>query len=260
MLAEALGVSDASLGLALEPAVDEAARDRFHCMIERRASREPLQHVLGHWPFLELDLLCDPRALVPRQETEDLAERARTWLRAAEPPRLAVDVGTGSGCLAVALAAGVPGARVLALDIDADALELAAENAVRAGVRERVALVRSDLLRGLSAARRRRVALIVANLPYVAPEEWEALAPEVRDHDPKRALVADERGLSLVRRLTASAAPRLRPGGRLILELAPSQIDEAAASLVEGGFEDPQVLDDRFGRPRFLIGSGPAGA
>jgi release factor glutamine methyltransferase len=262
MLAEALEVPDASLELALEPSVDETETERFLQMIERRAAREPLQHVIGHWPFLELDLLCDRRALVPRPETEDLADRARARLRTAAPPRTAIDVGTGSGCIALALAAGVRDARVVGIDLDVEALALAAENAARVGVEPRVTLVRGDLLDALAEPPTpdEGAALIVANLPYVAAEEWDGLAPEVRDHDPRQALVTGENGLALIRRLIRTAGVHLRPGGVLMLELAPPQAEQAVEWLAGASFEDVQVLDDRFGRPRFVSAIGPRGA
>jgi release factor glutamine methyltransferase len=259
---------------------DEDERlERFQAMVARRARREPLQHVLGHWPFLELDLLCDGRALIPRPETEDLAELARARLRSAPPPRCAIDVGTGSGCLALALAAGDPDARVLAIDLDDAALSLARENAERAGVAERVTFLQGDLLAPLtdpagppptlgdvsrtsnaSGPGLLPAALIVANLPYVAPSEWDGLQPEVRDHDPRGALVADEDGLALIRRLVAEAPAHLRPDGALMLEMAPPQLGTVTAWLGEAGFGEVTPQADRFGRLRFVSASCRGGA
>ncbi len=228
--------------------------DRFLELVARREARVPLQHLLGKWPFLELDLRVDGRALVPRPETEDLALLARERLAPGEPGPVA-DVGTGGGCIALALAAARPALRVIALDRDPRALSLAAENARETGLGGRVRLVRGDLLEPVRPGA--DLALAVANLPYVREDEWPSLPPEVRDHDPRDALVGGRDGLDPVRRLLAQAPARLRPGGRLLLEVAPGQVSAAGALLAGAGFREVAVHRDRFGRDRVVEGVRP---
>ncbi len=225
--------------------------ERFRGLVARREAREPLQHLLGTWPFLELDLRVDGRALVPRPETEDLVLLARQRLAPGEAGPVA-DVGTGTGCIALGLAVARPALRVLALDRDPGALSLAAENARATGLAGRVRLVRGDLLGPVREGA--GLAMVVANLPYVREDEWEALPPEVREHDPREALVGGTDGLGLVRRLVAQAAPRLRAGGRLLLEVAPGQVGELEQALLAAGFTGTAIHRDRFGRERIVEG------
>jgi release factor glutamine methyltransferase len=249
LVAAVLGSGRAELGLRGDERLGSRAARRLAGLVVRRSRREPIQHVLGVWPFLELDLVTDARALVPRPETEDLALRARE--RAAEVgATLAIDVGTGAGCLALALAAALPRPRVVAIDVCADALALAALNAERIGLVDRVDFLRGDLLGAL--APERRADLVVANLPYVCEDEIDALEPEVRDHDPRVALVAPERGLGLIRRLVSEAPARLRDGGWLLLEMAPWQTDEIAEELARAAWRDVGIVDDHQGRARIV--------
>lgn len=246
LLEETLGLSRSALWRRMDAPLDPVAGARFEALVARRAAREPLQHLVGRWPFLELTLRVDRRALVPRPETEDLALRARAVLPATEGAR-AVDVGTGTGCLALALAAAHPRAQVVAVDASAAALALARENAQALALP--VAFVRADLL----AATAGPFDLVVANLPYVTAAEWPALEPEVRDHDPREALVADDDGLATIRALCAQAAPRLRRRGVLLLEMAPAQTATIAADLAaRPAWTGVAVHRDSFGRERIV--------
>lgn len=257
LLEEATGLSRGALtargGEPLAPA--DAAR--FEAMLVRRAAREPLQHVVGHWPFLELDLLTDRRALVPRPETEDLALLAIARLP-EDRDALVLDAGTGSGCLALAIAAARPRARVVAVEHEAAALALARENRARcargrlADLKRRVSLVRGDL--GGALADAAAFDLAVANLPYVREGELPALDPEVRDHDPRSALVAGGDGLDLIREFARQAGPRLAPGSPLLLECAPAQAGPLAARLAATGWRAVRVHADRHGRERIVEG------
>ncbi len=229
---------------ALEPVSEEHAA-RLLELVGRRERREPLQHLFARWPFLELELRSDARALVPRPETEDLVLAARE--RLGTGPRRVVDIGTGTGCIALAMASSHPEARVLGVDVDEQALTLARENAALTGLAERVAFERGWLTKGLADA---SVDMLLANLPYVSEEEWADLEPEVRDHDPKRALVAPEEGMALLRELASDMPRPLRPGGWVLLEMASPQTEEIAALMVEQGLEDVGVWVDRYGRPR----------
>ncbi len=228
-----------------------ADAERLEALVARREAREPLQHVVGHWPFLELDLLTDRRALVPRPETEDLALLAIARLP-EDRDALVLDVGTGSGCLALAIAAARPRARVVAVEREAGALSLAQENRARCGLEKRVGLVRGDLCGALAAAP--PFDLAVANLPYVREDELGALEPEVREHDPRAALIAAGDGLAVVREFARQAGPRLAAGAPLLLECAPAQTGPLAAGLAAAGWRAVRILADRYGRERIVEG------
>ena len=249
LLGELLGLGRGALLARSREALPEDVGTRFAALVARRAAREPLQHLVGHWPFLELELKVDRRALVPRPETEELALAARERLPRGRAV-LAADVGTGTGAVALALAASHPAARVLAVDVSADALALCRENRDALGLEDRVRLARGDLLGALAPGAGFDV--VVANLPYVAPEEWPELQPEVRDHDPRLALVAEDGGLALIRRLCAEAPARLAADGWLLLEMAPSQTAVVAAELAPA-WRDVAVLRDRFDRARIVV-------
>lgn len=257
LLAHVLDIDPSTLFARWHQTLSAEAAERYGELIDARCRHRPLQHLLGTWPFLDFELRCDERALVPRPETEDLV-LAVSELVGDEPLNRVIDVGTGGGCIALALARRHPALEVLALDADRDALALARENAESLGVAGRIGLLRSDLLESLAPLGAATV--VVANLPYVTAEEWETLEPEVRDHEPRRALVAGEGGLALIRRLMRQAAGRLSPGGWLALEMAPGQTASIAAELGNAGWESCRVARDRFDRPRIVTARwrGPA--
>lgn len=195
----------------------------FAALVARRSRGEPVAYLTGHREFMGLDLLIDPRALIPRPETEVLVELAledaRSRLEGGTPPVVA-DLGTGSGAIAVALVAHEPRLpRVYAADISTDALALAADNASRLGVADRVTLLHGDLLAPIPGP----VDLLVANLPYVAPGDAEILPPDVRAYEPALALFGDEDGLGHLRRLFADLPAYLRPGASIYLEFGYDQ-------------------------------------
>lgn len=198
----------------------------FRTLLDRRVAGEPVAYLTGHREFMGLDFLTDARALVPRPETELLVEagleaaRARLAHLEAGADVLAADIGTGSGAIAVALAALEPRlTRVFAVDVSPEALTLARENVERLGVRDRVMLLQGDLLDPLPAP----VDLLLANLPYIAPEDAETLPRDVRAYEPAGALFGEGDGLGHFRRLFAGAAPHLRPGAVLLLEIGADQ-------------------------------------
>jgi release factor glutamine methyltransferase len=264
---EMAGVQDAAPGEAeiLVSAVTGIPRGRlFLCMndeigdasvwllplIARRGTGEPLQYVLGAWDFFGREFLLSPDTLIPRPETEGLAERALAALRRSTVGRpLAMDVGTGSGAIAVTLAAEVPAARVVATDISPAALRMARGNAARHGVEDRILTICCDLLSALKCGG--RFAVVVSNPPYVAEGEWPLLAPGVRDHEPPGALLAGRDGLSVLRPLVAGAAGLLTPGGELWCEIGASQ-GEAASSLPCGSLRPLGVFPDLAGRDRYV--------
>jgi release factor glutamine methyltransferase len=208
----------------------------YRNLVTRRAGREPLAYILGQREFFGLDLLVDPRVLIPRPETEVLVEQALRLARRITSPLRIADVGAGSGAIAVALAVHLPEAVIYALDASAGALEVTAANARRHQVSSRVVCLQGHLL----AALPERVEMIVGNLPYVATEEWDALAPEIRLHEPRAALVGGPDGLELIGELLTMAGSHLAPQGVILLEIGASQ-GAAVMAAARGHFPHAQV-------------------
>lgn len=220
----------------------EAQARALETLLARVAAREPLAYVLGERGFRGLTLKIDPRALIPRPETEMLVDLALAAVRALPAGAAVIDVGTGSGAAAIAIALGAPTARVIACDVSADALSLARENAERLGAR--VSFVESDLLSNVPDL----APIVVANLPYVTREEIDMLPPEIQAHEPRVALDGGTDGLDLVRRLLAqlSAEPARRAALRHVwLEVGASQ-GPAALALARAAFPDARtrILQD----------------
>lgn len=249
LLASALGVSRTELHARSDRSLDAAEERRFAGLVERRERREPTAYVLGEWGFRGLVLRVDPRVLVPRPDTETVVERALAHLREIAAPAV-LDVGTGSGAIALAVASEHPGARVVATDISAAALALAAENRARAGLDDRVELVLGHLVAGL----RGPFDLVVSNPPYVPPEEWETLPPEIRLYEPYEAVVGTGQTDAIARR----AREVLRPGGWLVLESYDTRASDVAAALRALGYEGVAIHRDLAGRERAVEGRTPA--
>lgn len=186
----------------------------FRALVARRRSREPVAYIVGHREFWGLEFDVTPSVLIPRPETELIVEEALASLPRRDAVRHIIDVGTGSGCLAVALAVEFPAARITATDTSPDALAVAHRNAERHNTLGRVTIVGADLLEGVPAA----ADLIVSNPPYVSAKDAVTLPPEVGRYEPSSALYAGEDGLDVIRRLFASAPQHLAPGGPLIVE------------------------------------------
>lgn len=222
---------------------------RLTALIARRRAGEPLQYVLGAWDFCGREFRLSRDTLIPRPETEGLAELALAALRRSRAGRpLALDVGTGSGAIAVTLAAEVPAALVVATDVSPGALRVTRENAVRHGVASRVLPVRCDLYSSLKC--RERFAVVVSNPPYVCEGGWPLLPSSVRDYEPQGALQGGPDGLSVLRPLVAGAAGLLSPGGELWCEIGADQ-GEAVRSLPCGPLRPLGVLPDLAGRERY---------
>jgi release factor glutamine methyltransferase len=234
----------------LEEAPDEEA---LRAMVARRAAGEPLQYVIGWAPFGPLRLAVGPGVFVPRPETEGLADRAATRLRAAGGPRVAVDVCTGSGAIACFLAAEVPGARVLATELDPGALAWARPNAER----YRVELLAGDLDAPLPPELAGRVDVLCANVPYVPSGAIATMPRDVRDHEPRLALDGGPDGLDVLRRLVARAGHWLAPGGGLLCEIGEDQAQVAAALLTAAELAEVAVHPDLVGRDRIVEGTRP---
>ena len=214
LLRHALGLDRAHLFARIDDVIDEGALDAFQRFVERRLAHEPAAYIVGHREFFGLDFETTPDALIPRPETELLVDEA---LRLApDGPFAITDVGTGCGAIAVALATHLPQAVVYAIDDSPSALALAARNVARFNLSDRVRLLPGDLLDPLPEP----VDLIVANLPYVKTADWEALPPEIRDHEPRAALDAGPLDTEVLERFLRAAPSHLRPAGRLLAEIA----------------------------------------
>ncbi|MDE2971883.1 MAG: peptide chain release factor N(5)-glutamine methyltransferase, partial [Acidobacteriota bacterium] len=235
-----------------------AMRDSFDALIAERATRRPLQHLVGTVEFFGLTLAVGPQALIPRPETETLVETAlaRFPETSPVPPRIA-DVGCGSGAIALALASRLPAACVIAIDNAPGALGLAAANIRRCNLGSRVRLVRGDLLAHFDAG---TLDGVVANLPYIPDAEIDRLEPEVRDHEPRDALAGGPDGLDPLRRLAPMAARAVLPGGRVLVEIGAGQRGAAAGILMEAGFDPVESIPDLQSIPRVLAASLPAQA
>jgi release factor glutamine methyltransferase len=201
----------------------------YDALIDRRTAREPMAYILGMQEFWGLAFEVGPAVLIPRPETEVLVEAALSRIPEAGSFDVA-DVGTGSGCVAIAIARDRPRASLVAADIARDALEIAAANARRHGVADRITFACGDLL-ALPSLAQRTFDLIVSNPPYVAEDDRSTLQPEVRDYEPAAALFAGRDGLSIIRRLVAQSVARLRPGGFLMFEIGQGQ-DDAVRELI----------------------------
>jgi release factor glutamine methyltransferase len=242
-----------------EPATADG-RARLDSLAERRLAGEPLQYVLGRWSFRELDLLVDSRVLIPRPETEVVAEVALAEARWAGPiPVIVADLGTGSGALALALAAELDDAEVWATDVSPAALEVARANlaAIGPAAASRVHFAEGMWYEALPALLRGRLRVIVSNPPYVAEAEFADLPAEVRDHEPPGALVAGPTGRECLEHLVDGGLDWLEPGGALVLELAPDQARLMAAAAEATGYESVAVHRDLAGRQRVLVARKP---
>ncbi|HEY1369113.1 MAG TPA: peptide chain release factor N(5)-glutamine methyltransferase [Gaiellaceae bacterium] len=241
LVAHVAGLSRARLHLEPSRELDAIALEP---LLRRREAREPLAYVLGEWGFRRLTLRTDRRALVPRPETEVVVDRCLELIADIAEPEV-LDVGVGSGAIALALADEHPGARVTGIDASAEALALARDNAERLGLSVR--LLEADVRDGLPAA---PYDLVVANPPYVDAAELAALAPEVRDWEPRAALV----GPGTTEAVVDTAARVLRPGGWLVLEVHEQRASEVARLVDSAGFVASRISRDLGGRDRVVEG------
>jgi len=244
LLAHSLGRERIELYTDFDRPLTDIELDGYRTLVARRAKREPVAYILGEWGFRRLTLTVDQRALIPRPETEIVVERCLVRLRDVETPRV-LDVGTGTGAIALALADELPGSRVTAIDVSADALALARENVARTGLD--VELLEHDLRAGLPAG---PWDLVVSNPPYVQPDELETLMPDVRDFEPHLALV----GRGATEAVARAAAAELAPGAWLVLEVADGRAPATAALLDELGYAEVATTADLSGRHRVVEG------
>jgi release factor glutamine methyltransferase len=239
-----------------EEILPEEAWARLQDLVRRRARGEPLHYLTGEKEFYGLAFRVTPDVLIPRPETEILVEKALDRIKNDLLPQTRfVDVGTGSGCIAVSVARGSPSSTGWAVDLSAAALRIARGNAIRHGVAGRIGFVQADLLECF--APKPRFGLILCNPPYVALTEYGSLPSDVRDYEPHNALFGGQSGLEIYRRLVPQIPSRLVPGGYFLLELGTGQ-GEPVRQLVEGeGLSLETVVNDLQGIPRCLIGRNP---
>lgn len=271
IVAHAVGVSPRELVSRLDNRTPAATAAAVEEMTDRRIAGAPLQYILGEWSFRRLEVSVDQRALVPRPETEEVVDVALAELRRVESGAgraasgttlIAADLGTGSGVIALSLALeGPAGLEVWATDVSDDALALARTNLSSFSdthpTARPVHLAGGSWFEALPDALEGAIDVVVSNPPYVSAAEWSALDPEVRDHEPRTALVPGTTGREALETLIDVARSWLAPGGSLVLEMAPHQADAMADRAADAGYTDIAVRRDLAGRDRILVARRP---
>lgn len=253
LLAHVVEADRLQLYLDFERPLSRSELDAYRPLLKRRASREPLQYIIGSQPFRELEVQVRPGVLIPRPETEALVEGVLDWARAHERRGAALDIGTGSGVIALSLAGEGAFEWVLATDVDEGAIEIANENT--AGVEGRVDFRLGSLFDPIEPDERFDV--IVSNPPYIREVDAEGLEPEVRDWEPRTALFAGDDGLAVIRPLVEGAASHLAPGGLVALEVGLGQARDVAGLFeAADAFGNVRILRDYSGRERFVFAVG----
>jgi release factor glutamine methyltransferase len=245
-VAKGLGVTRLDLYLQYDRPLTDEETAECRELVRRRGTREPLAYILGEWGFRGLTLKVDSRALIPRPETEVVVERCLAVLDGVEAA-VVLDIGTGTGAIALAIADEQPDATVTAIDVSADALALARENAERTGLADRVSFALHDVADGLPGG---PYDLVASNPPYVEPGDLGTLQPEVRDWEPEQALV----GQSVTEQIARGARQVLRANAALVLEVADGTAHEVSGLLAELGFADVVATPDLAGRDRVVEG------
>jgi release factor glutamine methyltransferase len=249
LLAHLLKMQRMDLYLNFERVLTPAEIDSLREFVKRRGQREPLQHIVGSTSFCGFEIAVSRHALVPRPETELLAEEG--WKFLGENKTAALDFGTGTGCIAIAVAAKCPSAKIIGTDISTDTLALAEQNAIANKVAERIEFLQGDGFAAIAADS--KFDLIISNPPYIPTAEIETLQPEVRDFDPRAALDGGADGLDFYRRISAEAKSFLKPDGKIILEFGDGQAD-AIKKIFEGEkWIVEAVKEDYSQRARILI-------
>ena len=247
----------------LSPHLDEVPSERYLEAMRRGMARlaagEPIQYVLGEWDFRRLTLKCDRRALIPRPETEELVTRVLNFLKSYHPAEegrpLVVDVGTGSGCIALALASEFPEADYLGIDISAEAIALARENAARCGLTDRVKFALADGLDDFDEPG--SLDVLVSNPPYIPTATCQTLDPRIRNFEPLNALDGGPEGLDFYERLTIDALNLLRPGGGVFFEIGDGQGPALEKLLFDVGFDAIKIEKDYAGHDRYASATLP---
>lgn len=261
LLAHARKCERIALYTAFGECPDESERTVFRDLVRRRGAGAPVAYLVGYREFYSLRLRVDENVLIPRPETEHVVIEALDAVKSrpvvGRPTRVA-DVGTGSGAIAIAIAKHLPGAEVVATDVSGEAVQVAERNRDDHGLSDRIRLVRCDLLEGVEAGERFDV--ICSNPPYVSESEYAELGHEIREHEPRGALVAGPTGTEVIGRLLAIAPERLEPGGTLIVELSP-MIAAKCLELAGGqpGLAESRLVKDLDGQQRLLVARRAAG-
>jgi release factor glutamine methyltransferase len=258
LLAHALGMPRMKLYLNFERVLTAGELDTLRALVQRRGQREPLQYIVGSASFCGLEMALNPKVLIPRPETELLAERGWKFLQNCAGTPTALDLGTGSGCLAIALARNAPASQIHATDFSGEALEVARQNAERHEVAGRIRWHRGDVFAAVPAEL--RFDLIVSNPPYIPSARIDTLEPEVREHEPRSALDGGADGLDFYRRMAAEGRPFLRPGGRLMVELDDDGAEAAREIFQRENWSVEAVETDDNRTPRILIAHLPSQA
>ena len=258
LLAAVTGLSRVELYVNFDKPLEAAELDEMHAAIERRAAGEPLQYVTGEMPFRHIVLRCERGVLIPRPETEVLVDAALEGVDAAaagEKDVRVLEVGTGTGCVALSLASERPGTRVVATDLSERAIALATRNREALGLEETVDIVECDLASGVDSELMGTFSVLVSNPPYIPTRVLcEEVPPEVRDFEPELALDGGPDGLDVFRRLLDLAPVALAPGGMLAVELYEGSLDDAVALVSErDGWAAVEVREDLTHRPRVLV-------
>ena len=248
IIAHVLKLKRLDLYLQFDRPLEETELDPMRGLVHRRARREPLQYVLGEAAFGDLTLKVDSRALIPRPETEELVELVLNEFT-DEGPFSILDLGTGCGAIALALARQLPKADVTAVDANIDTLSLARENAVLCNLDIRITFIQSDWFSKVDGS----FDLIVANPPYLSETEWKSAQPEVRDHEPRMALVAPCEGKAALLQIVNSALGYLKPGAMLALETGTAQHSDLAEASRAAGYSRSESRRDFSGRERFFL-------
>lgn len=250
MLAHVLGLRRLDLYLQFDRPLTPEERAKFRALFERRLKHEPLQYVLGQTEFMGLTFAVDSSVLVPRPETEVLVEQALEILKGfTERPPEVLDIGTGSGNIAVAIGAMAPDSMVVSIDTSTDALKVAAGNVARHNLTN-VTLVEADVFGDFLPGR--SFDLLVSNPPYVSGEEFRSLEPEVREFEPAGALTDNAGGLSVIARIAEISPRRLRPGGILLMELGFGQAEQVRELMLASGLSDVEFIPDFARIPRVV--------
>jgi release factor glutamine methyltransferase len=256
LLAHVLQMPRMKLYLNFDRQLSDPELDSLRKLVQRRGQREPLQHLVGTTAFCGLEIAVNGHVLIPRPETELLAEAGWQFLSTInQQPATALDFGTGSGCIAIAVAAKCPTAHLVALDVSPEALDVARQNAAKNNFSDRIEFRQGDGFAALKAGE--QFDLILSNPPYIASAEIETLQPEVRDHDPRGALDGGADGLDFYRRLAAESGKFLKPHGKIMLEFGEGQAEKIGGIFAAQGWSVEAIREDYTQRQRFLIAHLP---
>ncbi len=255
LLAHVLGLRKEDIIIYSEQELTDPQEEKFQQLVERRCRKEPLAYIVGHREFWSLEFKVNPKVLIPRPETEGVVERLLNLAgdETSEKVIRMLDVGTGSGILAIVAALEFPKARITAVDNSGDALEVARENALRHQVAERIEFLEMDLMRDWDLPKNDLYDYILSNPPYITSRELKQLMPDVRDYEPREALDGGPDGLACYRCIVANAFPYLKPGGHLIFEVGDDQAEPVQQSLqAHGGLDEIEIVQDLSGRDRVV--------